>query len=101
MDILLSPSPLPEPSLAAPTAHIASTTPIASSVLTAPTASPAPVASLVLTAPIEKSAWLAQHPTVRLTEYCKARKWKTPRPKVLTEQVFYMPREVVTLQALL
>jgi hypothetical protein len=41
----------------------------------------------------EKSAWLAQHPTVRPTEYRKARKWKTPRLKVLKEQVFYMPRE--------
>jgi hypothetical protein len=33
----------------------------------------------------EKSAWLAQHPTVRPTEYYKARKWKNPRPKVLKE----------------
>jgi hypothetical protein len=41
----------------------------------------------------EKTTWLAQHPTIRLTEYRKARKWKTPRPKVLKEQVFYMPRE--------
>ena len=41
----------------------------------------------------EKAAWLAKHPTVRPTEYRKARKWKTPRPKVLNEQVFYMPRE--------
>jgi hypothetical protein len=41
----------------------------------------------------EKAAWLAQHPTVRPAEYRKARKWKTPRPKVLKEQAFYMPRE--------
>jgi hypothetical protein len=41
----------------------------------------------------EKAAWLAQHPTVRPAEYRKARKLKTPRPKVLKEQVFYMPRE--------
>ncbi len=41
----------------------------------------------------EKAAWLAQHPTVRPTEYRKSRKWKTPRPKVLKEQVFYMPKE--------
>ena len=41
----------------------------------------------------EKTAWLAHHPTVRPIEYRKARKWKTPRPKVLKEQVFYMPRE--------
>jgi hypothetical protein len=41
----------------------------------------------------EKTAWLAQHLTVRPTEYRKARKWKTPRPKVLKEQAFYMPRE--------
>jgi hypothetical protein len=98
-----------------PIAHTASTVPVASPVLTAPTASLAPVASPVLTAPTasavpkqlspdrpevliqaylaEKTAWLAQHPTVRPTEYRKARKWKTPRPKVLKEQVFYMPRE--------
>ena len=41
----------------------------------------------------EKQAWLAQHPTVRPTEYRKARKWKTLRPKVLKEQAFYMPKE--------
>ena len=41
----------------------------------------------------EKGAWLAQHPTVRPAEYHKARKQKTPRPKVLKEQAFYMPRE--------
>ena len=41
----------------------------------------------------EKSAWLANYPTVRPTEYRKARKWKTLRPKELREQAFYMPRE--------
>jgi hypothetical protein len=41
----------------------------------------------------KKTAWLAQHPTVRPAEYRKARKWKTPRPKVLKEQAFYIPRE--------
>lgn len=41
----------------------------------------------------EKATWLAQHPTIRPTDYRKARKWKTLRPKVLKEQVFYMPRE--------
>ena len=41
----------------------------------------------------EKAAWLAQHPTIRPTEYRKARKWKTPRPRVLKEQLFYMPKE--------
>jgi hypothetical protein len=41
----------------------------------------------------EKTAWLAQHPTVRPTEYRRARKWKNPRPKVLKEQSFYMPKE--------
>jgi hypothetical protein len=41
----------------------------------------------------EKTAWLAQYPTVRPIEYCKARKWKIPRPKILKEQAFYMPKE--------
>jgi hypothetical protein len=41
----------------------------------------------------EKTAWLAQHPTIRPTEYRNSRNWKTPRPKVLKEQAFYMPRE--------
>jgi len=41
----------------------------------------------------KKTAWLAQHPTVRRTEYRKAPKWKTPRLKVLKEQAFYMPKE--------
>jgi hypothetical protein len=72
-------------------------------VLTAPTASVAS-ATLKQLSPdrpevlmqaylAEKTAWLAQHPTVRPIEYRKARKWKTPRPKVLKEQAFYMPRE--------
>ena len=97
------------------TAPTASPVPVASPVLTAPTASTVPVASPVLAAPTaptlpkqlspdrpevliqaylaEKTAWLAQHLTVRPAEYRKARKWKTLRPKVLKEQVFYMPRE--------
>jgi hypothetical protein len=97
------------------TAPIASTVPVASPVITAPTASTVPVASPVITAPTastvpkqlspdrpevlmqaylaEKTAWLAQYPTVRLIEFRKARKWKTPRLKVLKEQVFYMPKE--------
>jgi hypothetical protein len=41
----------------------------------------------------EKDAWLSKHPTIRPSEYRKARKWKTPRPKILKEQVFYMPKE--------
>ncbi|RKF56746.1 hypothetical protein OnM2_079035 [Erysiphe neolycopersici] len=41
----------------------------------------------------EKTAWLVQHPTVRPTECRRARKWKNPRPKVLKEQSFYMPKE--------
>jgi hypothetical protein len=41
----------------------------------------------------EKAAWLAQYPTLRLIEYRKARKWKTPHPKILKEQVFYMPKK--------
>ena len=41
----------------------------------------------------EKTAWLARHLTVRPAEYRKARKWKTLRPKVLKEQLFYMPKE--------
>jgi hypothetical protein len=107
--------------LPALTAPIASTAPVVSPVLTAPAASAAPIASPVLTAPAastapvvstvpkqlspdrpevliqaylaEKTAWLAQHPTVRPTEYRRARKWKNPRPKVLKEQAFYMPKE--------
>ncbi len=90
------------------TAPAASTAPVASPVLTAPIASTIPVMSAILIAPIastgpkqlsldrpevliqaylaEKTAWLAQHPTIRLIEYCKARKWTTPRLKVLKEQ---------------
>ena len=41
----------------------------------------------------EKTAWLAQHPTVRPTEYRRARKWQNLRLKVLKEQSFYMPKE--------
>jgi hypothetical protein len=41
----------------------------------------------------EKALWLAEHPTVRPTEYRKARMRKIPRPKILKEQAFYMPRE--------
>ena len=85
----------------------ASSVPVASPVPTALTAPTMPIASLVLTALIasialkhlspdrpevliqaylaEKAAWLAQHPTVRPTKYRKARKWTTPRPKVLKE----------------
>ncbi|PMD66948.1 uncharacterized protein K444DRAFT_578260 [Hyaloscypha bicolor E] len=102
-------------------APIASTVPVVSPVITAPTVSTVPVVSPVITAPTvstvpvvstvpkqlspdrpevlmqaylaEKTAWLAQHPTVRPTEYRKARKWKNPRPKVLKEQSFYMPKE--------
>lgn len=92
----------------APTAPIAPTAP-ALSVLTATTLPTASTTQPVLTAPkqlspdrpevllqaylAEKTAWLAQHPTIRPTDYRKARKWKTLRPKVLKEQVFYMPRE--------
>lgn len=41
----------------------------------------------------EKEAWLVKHPTVRPTEYRKARKWKTLRPKELKDQLRHMPRE--------
>jgi hypothetical protein len=41
----------------------------------------------------EKATWLAQHPIIRLIGYRKARKWKTPRPKILKAQLFYMPKE--------
>jgi hypothetical protein len=81
-------------------------TPVESTVqaaLTAPTTSPMPPTCRQLSPDrpevlmqaylAEKTAWLAQHPSVRPTEYRKARKWKTPRPKILKEQVFYMPRE--------
>ena len=84
--------PVASPVLTAPTA---STMPVASPVLTVPTASTVPVAP-VLTVPTastvpkqlspdkpevliqaylaKKAAWLAQHPTVRPTEYRRARK---------------------------
>ncbi|PMD15820.1 hypothetical protein NA56DRAFT_709468 [Hyaloscypha hepaticicola] len=97
------------------TAPVAPAAPAASTVQAVITAPIAPVTSTVqavLTAPVapkqlspdrpevlmqaylaEKTAWLAQHPTVRPTEYRKARKWKNPRPKVLKEQLFYMPKE--------
>jgi MULE transposase-like protein len=110
-----STAPTAPTSPTASTAPTASTTPVASPALTAPTASTVPVASPILAVPTaptipkqlspdrpevliqaylaEKTAWLAQHPTVQPAEYRKAQKWKTPRPKVLKEQVFYMPRE--------
>jgi hypothetical protein len=94
------------------------TVPVASIVQAEPPVPPVPVASIVQAEPpaptvpvvpkqlspdrpevlmqaylAEKTAWLAQHPTVRPTEYRRARKWKNPRPKVLKEQVFYMPKE--------
>jgi hypothetical protein len=100
------------PALTPPTA---STVPMVSPVLTAPTESTVPIVSPVITAPTasivpkqlspdrpkvliqaylaEKAVWLAQHPTIRPTEYRKARKWTTPRPKILKEQLFYMPKE--------
>jgi hypothetical protein len=94
----------------APTAPIAPIGPIAlaAPVLTVSTAPSVPAVP-VSTAPLmpkelspnrpevllqaylaEKTAWLAQNPNIRPTDYRKARKWKTPRPKVLKEQVFYM-----------
>jgi len=109
---IVSSVPVASPVLTGPTA---STAAVASPVFTAPTVSTVPVASPVFTALTtstaprqlspdrpevliqaylaEKAAWLAQHPTIRPAEYRKARKWKTPRPKVLKEQAFYMPRE--------
>ena len=63
------------------TAHTASTVPIASPVLTAPTAStvhkqlsPDRPEVLMQAYLAEKAAWLAKHPTIRPTEYRKARK---------------------------
>ncbi|PMD14970.1 hypothetical protein NA56DRAFT_710421 [Hyaloscypha hepaticicola] len=111
--VLTAPPP-PEAStvqavLTAPAAPAASTV---QTVITAPVAPVTSTVQAVLTVPVatkqlspdrpevlmqaylaEKTAWLAQHPTVRLTEYRKARKWKNPRPKVLKEQSFYMPKE--------
>jgi hypothetical protein len=93
----LVPVPMASPALTAPTV---STMPVASPVLTGPTASIVPKQLspdrpevLIQAYLAEKAVWLAQHPTVRPTEYRKARKVKTLRPKVLKEQVFYMPRE--------
>ena len=81
-------------------APIVSTMPVASPVPTAPTVSIAPKQlspdrpEVLMQAYLaEKAAWLAQHLTVQPTEYRKARKWTTPRPKVLKEQLFYMPRD--------
>ena len=89
-----------QPVLTAPRVPAAPTVPTASTVqpvLTAPTVpkqlSPDRPEVLMHAYLAEKTAWLAQHPTVRPAEYRKARKWKTPRPKVLKEQAFYMPRE--------
>jgi hypothetical protein len=83
-----------------PVASLVLIAPIASPVLTALTASIVPKQlspdrpEVLMQAYLaEKIAWLAQHPTVRPTEYRKARKWTTPRPKVLKEQSFYMPKE--------
>ena len=92
---------------AAPVLAIVPTASTAQPVITAPTA--APILATAPTAPkqlspdrpevlmqaylAEKTAWLAQHFTVRPIEYRKARKWKNPRPKVLKEQSFYMPKE--------
>lgn len=81
-------------------APVASSVPVASPVLAAPTASiahkqlsPDRPEVLMQAYLAEKAAWLAQHPTIRPTEYRKARKWTTPRPKVLKEQSFYMPKK--------
>ncbi|KAL8649887.1 MAG: hypothetical protein Q9210_004136 [Variospora velana] len=41
----------------------------------------------------EKNLWLNAHPTVRPSEYRKARGWPTYRPKVLQEQLRFMPPE--------
>ncbi len=75
-----------------PLAPIASTMPVASPMLTALTASSAPKQlspdrpEVLMQAYLaKKAAWLAQYPTIRPTEYRKARKWTTPRLKVLKE----------------
>jgi len=79
------------------TAPVAPVTSTVQAVLTAPVApkqlSPDRPEVLIQAYLAEKTAWLAQHPTVRPTEYRKARKWKNPRPKVLKEQSFYMLKE--------
>jgi hypothetical protein len=104
--------PLVQAELTAPTVpvttivqakHTAPTAPVASIIQaerTAPTATTVPKQLspdrpevLIQAYLAEKTAWLAQYPTVRPTEYRRARKWKNPRPKVLKEQVFYMPKE--------
>ena len=41
----------------------------------------------------KKNVWLVDHPTVQPIQYCKARKLQTLQPKVLKEQVYYMPWE--------
>jgi hypothetical protein len=64
-----------------------STVPVVSPIIIAPTVSTIPVVStvpkqlspdrlevLIQAYLAEKTAWLAQHPTIRLTEYRKARK---------------------------
>ena len=84
--IALTASTVPEATIPEATALIASTTPKKQ-------LSPDRPEVLIQAYLAEKTAWLAEHPTIRPTEYRKARKWKTPRPKVLKEQVFYMPRE--------
>jgi hypothetical protein len=89
-----------------PTALIVLIAPIASTILTTTTVSTAPIVSiipkrlsldrlevLIQVYLAEKTAWLARHPTIRLTEHRRAWKWKNPRPKVLKEQLFYMPKE--------
>ena len=43
----------------------------------------------------EKAAWLAQHPTVRLIEYRKARKWKTPRLNRLGKNTFGIDKVLI------
>jgi hypothetical protein len=46
----------------------------------------------------EKEAWLLAHPSVRPTEYRKARKWETLQPRILQEQLRFMPKERRDLQ---
>ncbi len=89
-----------QPILTAPIAPIAPAISTIQAILLAPAAPAAPKQLspnrpevLIQAYLAEQTTWLAQHPTIRLIEYRKARKWKTPRPKVLKEQVFYMPRE--------
>jgi hypothetical protein len=77
----------------APTAPAAPAVPVSTASLVPKQLSPDRPEVLIQAYLAEKTAWLAQHPTIRPAEYRKARKWKTPRPKVLKEQAFYMPRE--------